>query len=85
VTAPTVSGNTEVGATLSCSQGTWKGYPAPSFKYKWLRDKSVISGATSSTYTVSSEDEGEELSCKVTAENTAGTPMRNPRTASRSR
>jgi len=73
VTAPTVSGNTEVGATLSCSQGTWKGYPAPSFKYKWLRDKSVISGATSSTYTVSSEDEGEELSCKVTAENTAGT------------
>jgi hypothetical protein len=69
ITAPEVSGKAEVGSTLSCSHGTWSGNPAPSFSYKWLRDKEPISEATASTYTVSGEDGGNAISCRVTASN----------------
>jgi hypothetical protein len=61
-----------VGETLSCSSGTWKGTPAPTFTYKWLREGTPISGAESNTYTVTAADEGKSISCEVTARNTAG-------------
>ncbi len=68
---PEVSGKAEVGATLSCSQGAWSGKPE-AFTYRWLRNKEPISEAIKSTYTLSGADEGRSLTCKVTAENTAG-------------
>ena len=71
-TQPTVSGKAELGGTLSCSQGVWTGTAPITYTYRWLRDKVAIGTATSSSYTVTSEDEGEELSCKVTAENSGG-------------
>ncbi len=69
---PEVSGTPAVGQMLTCSQGTWSGSPPLTYTYRWLRDKEAIASATSSTYTVASEDEGHSLSCKVTATNSAG-------------
>jgi len=69
---PTVAGSPEVGKSLKCENGEWKGRPTPTFSYQWLRNGAGISSATAQTYTVSSEDEGNMLSCKVTAKNTAG-------------
>jgi hypothetical protein len=76
VASPQVSGEGKVGATLSCSQGTWKNEPT-GFEYKWLRTRSgeaaeTIKGAASSTYVLAGEDQGDAVSCKVTASNSAG-------------
>jgi hypothetical protein len=67
-----VSGQPVVGSKLTCLTGTWRGNPAPSFSYQWLREEAVIKGATSSTYTAGPEDAGRSLSCEVTATNQAG-------------
>jgi hypothetical protein len=77
VAAPVVSGGSSgkanVGETLSCSQGTWKGTLPLDYSYKWFHDgKEAISGATSSQYTVVAEDETHKLSCRVTASNSGG-------------
>jgi hypothetical protein len=77
VAAPVVSGGSSgkanVGETLSCSQGTWKGTLPLGYSYKWFHDgKEAISGATSSQYTVVAEDETHKLSCRVTASNGGG-------------
>jgi Carboxypeptidase regulatory-like domain len=69
---PQISGTPKVGETLSCSNGTWSGSPAPAFTYVWLRDGTAISGATASTYKVQAADEGHTLTCEVTAKNIAG-------------
>jgi hypothetical protein len=62
-----------VGESLPCSKGTWKGQPPPTFTYQWLRDGTSIPGATASSHTVTGEDRGHSLSCRVTAKNSAGT------------
>src|SRR5271166_5655854 len=72
VELPKVSGSPVVGATLSCSEGTWTGSPPPSFTYQWLREGSSISGAKSSEYKVMPEDQGHDLLCEVTATNSRG-------------
>jgi hypothetical protein len=62
-----------VGETVTCKEGTWSGSTPLTFKYKWLRNTSTeISGAIAQTYIVHSADEGQTLTCKVTAENPAG-------------
>jgi hypothetical protein len=71
--APVASGTAAAGGTLSCSTGTWTGSPAPTFAYSWLRDGVAIAGATASTYTVQPADQGNGLTCKVTAANVNGT------------
>lgn len=70
--APVVSGTPAVGETLSCTDGSWTGTPAPTFAYSWLRDGVAISGATASTYVVQTADVGNGLTCKVTATNKSG-------------
>jgi hypothetical protein len=67
VVAPEASGAAALGATLTCSQGTWTGKPAPTLTYQWLRDGSPIPSATSSGYEVQEADEGHSLACEVTA------------------
>ena len=71
--APQVSGTAAVGEPLTCSRGTWRGQPAPMFAYQWLRDGSDIPSATASGYAVTNEDRGRSISCRVTAQNSAGT------------
>jgi Carboxypeptidase regulatory-like domain len=70
--APVVSGTPAVGQTLSCSNGSWTGTPAPTFTRTWLRDGVAITGATASTYVVQAADQGNGLTCKVTATNKSG-------------
>jgi len=70
--APVASGTRAPGQALSCSNGSWTGYPPPTFIYQWLRDDAPIGGATTSTYTVQTADQGHGLTCQVTASNSAG-------------
>jgi hypothetical protein len=69
---PVISGTEQVGETLSCSTGTWSGFPTPTYTYQWENTGVDISGATSSTYLVDATDEGDTLTCDVTATNSEG-------------
>jgi hypothetical protein len=77
VAPPAVTSGTAVGATLSCSQGTWAAdvveahyYRAPqSFSYQWSRDGTDIVDATQSTLTANTAG---DYRCRVTATNHAG-------------
>ena len=73
---PQVSGEPRVGATLTCSSGTWTGTPPPELSYRWLRDKETIAGVATSAYIATAEDAGHSLSCKVIARNVAGEAFR---------
>ena len=82
-TAPAVTGTTTVGQTLTTTNGTWTGVPSPTFTYQWFRSPSTsISGATSSTYTLTAADAGNTIYCRVTATNAAGSASANSNTTS---
>lgn len=74
---PTVQGQHKPGATLTCTQGTWRGdvvesflYRAPqSFSYQWFRNGKPVAGATAAT-TVANKVGA--YTCDVTATNFAG-------------
>ena len=70
--AVVLSGTPSLGQTLSCSPGSWSGSPTPSCAYQWLRNGAAIGGATSTSYVVTTADQGCSLSCRVTATNSAG-------------
>jgi hypothetical protein len=69
--APKVTGTPASGQTLSCSQGAWANNPT-GYSYAWLRNGSPIVGQVASTYVVQNADQGQSLSCQVTASNTGG-------------
>ncbi len=69
--APAIAGTAKSGATLSCGSGVWTNGPS-SFTYQWSRNGTTIAGATASTYTVRTPDEGSTLRCTVTAINPSG-------------
>lgn len=68
--APVASGYVYVNTTLSCTTGTWTSNTTLSYTYQWKRNGSNISSATSSTYVVVAADEGQSITCSVTASNT---------------
>lgn len=76
--APAITGSTAEGATLTVSNGTWGGTTPITYTYAWSRcdangaNCAAISGATKSTYTVTSSDVGHKIGAAVTATNTAG-------------
>jgi hypothetical protein len=63
---PTISGTETVGQTLSVTTGTPKVAP-DSYTFHWLNNLTEIGGATSSTFTLRASDEGDRISCRVTA------------------
>ena len=69
--APVISGSTAQAGVVNCTTGTWTGSPTPTYTYQWLADGINITGATSSSWTVSGHS-GELLECQVTATNSAG-------------
>jgi hypothetical protein len=69
---PVISGATVVGQTLTTTNGTWTGFPAPTYTYQWKRGGVAISGATSVTYLLVSADLAATITVTVTATNTAG-------------
>lgn len=65
--SPLLAGVATVGSTLTANRGVWN-MPGISFKYRWLRDrKTVIEGATASTYTLTEADRGKTISVKIYA------------------
>jgi Bacterial Ig-like domain (group 3) len=60
---PQILGTPVVGAKLTVSDGTWTGYPAPTFTYKWS------DGTTGATKTVKAADIGQTLTVTVTGKN----------------
>jgi Ig domain of plant-specific actin-binding protein len=81
--APTISGTTQEGSTLTVSPGTWSGSPAPSYSYQWQRcvgtggGCSAISGATGTTYVLTTADVAHTVLAQVTAKNSDGTSTAN--------
>jgi hypothetical protein len=75
---PSISGSAQVGSTLTAGDGTWGGYPAPTFTYQWRRcDTSGascvdIAGATASTYLLVQDDAGNTIRVRVTGKNASG-------------
>lgn len=70
--APVATGNVFYGVQLSSTTGTWTSITTPTYSYQWKRNGSNISAATSSTYNCVEADEGQSITCAVTATNTAG-------------
>jgi hypothetical protein len=68
---PAITGTPATGQLLSVSNGTWTNNPT-SYTYQWKRNTVAIGGATNSTYTVVGGDEGNSITCTVTATNSAG-------------
>ncbi len=75
-TAPSISGTAERSMTLSALQGTWNG-PDNIYGYQWQRDAGDgyvdIQGATATTYTLTTADEGTAVRVVVSATNPDGT------------
>jgi hypothetical protein len=77
---PIISGNNNVGATVSVSAGLWTqdiAYAPTSYSYQWKRNGSDIAGATGSSYTTTASDSGQTLTATVTAINQRGTSLSN--------
>ena len=73
--APTISGTAQVGQTLTASTSDIAdvdGLTNPNYSYQWLADDTEIDGATSSTYTVQSSDNGKVIKVRVTFTDDAG-------------
>ena len=66
--APAITGTARVGQTLNATTATIAdadGLTGATFSYQWLADDTVISGATSSTYTLAAADEGKAIKVRV--------------------
>ncbi|PFG44043.1 hypothetical protein ATJ88_2760 [Isoptericola jiangsuensis] len=62
---PKISGTAKVGSTLKVTRGTWT--PAPSsFAYRWYADGRAISGATGTSFKVTTAQLGDKITVKVT-------------------
>jgi serine protease len=68
VVAPTagasISGSLVINESLTAVPGGWNLKPA-AFKYQWLRDDAVVSGATAATYRVSADDVGHSVQVRI--------------------
>lgn len=67
VLAPVISGSTTQGSILTCTTGTWNGYPAPSLTYNWYANG--IQVGTGNSYQLKLADSQKNITCVVTASN----------------
>ncbi len=76
--APTISGTTRPGQTLTAGNGTWSGTVPMTFARQWRRCDADglncvdIVGATAGTYVLAAADLGHRIRVRVTATNAAG-------------
>lgn len=69
---PTISGNTYVDNTLTCTaNGTWTGTDPVTFRHQWQRSGADIPGANTTTYLLGFADRAETIRCAVFGENVA--------------
>lgn len=77
-TSPTISGTPNDGLELNGGNGSWEGYPLPSFSYQWQRcnaqgaECSDIAEATGSAYRLTGSDVGSTIRLLVTGVNSSG-------------
>jgi Domain of unknown function (DUF5122) beta-propeller len=67
---PAIEGAPAVGATLTCRPGSWEN--TETLAYAWLRNGQPIGGATGSSYTLTGDDAGYVLVCRVTGTGRGG-------------
>lgn len=70
--SPAITGDAEVGETLSCSTGTFTGDATITYDFQWFANGNAVAGATASTLTLVAADLGKVFSCRVMAKNAAG-------------
>ena len=73
--APAISGVAQVGETLTVDTSgiaDADGLDNAAFSYQWLADDIEITGATSSTYTLTHDDEGKSIKVRVSFTDDAG-------------
>jgi len=84
---PTISGTPQPANNLTCSNGTWTGYPTPNFQRKWQQSTNggltwndFSPQQTGVTYAVQTGDVGSQIRCIVTGQNSQGvaTATANP-------
>jgi len=61
---PTITGTAKAGQTLTANPGTWK--PTAAVTYQWKRGTASISGATATTYKLTTADAGQKITVTVT-------------------
>lgn len=69
---PSITGNNYVGQVLSTTNGSWVGTAPITFTYEWKRDGQEAAIGTESTYTITSLDADQYITCTVTATNDFG-------------
>ncbi|MFD3654837.1 hypothetical protein [Streptomyces sp. NPDC058620] len=66
VITPRITGTAKAGAKLTAAAGVW--LPAPgSYTYRWYANGTAISGATTSSLTLTTAQRGKKITVKVTA------------------
>lgn len=70
--APTITGTAKAGRTLTCAPGAVAGTGAVAHRYQWRRAGADIDGATSNRLTLSTEDVGAAITCRVSSTRTFG-------------
>jgi hypothetical protein len=69
---PAISGTVEVGETLTSTTGTFTGDATITYAYQWFAGGVAISGATASTFNLTSTQLGKVITVRVTATNSSG-------------
>jgi hypothetical protein len=72
---PAITGLSKEGETITIDNGSWNGFPAPTFTYIWQRCSATnvcsnINSATANTYRITYEDAGNSVKAIVKATNT---------------
>jgi hypothetical protein len=76
--APAITGTAQVGQTLTTSNGTWTGTGTITYTYAWSlcdtagNNCTAITGATASTYTLVTGDQGHTVRSQVIAKDSNG-------------
>lgn len=69
---PAITGIAEVGETLTSDTGTFTGDAVITYAYQWFAGGVAISGATASTFDLTSAQLGKVITVRVTATNDSG-------------
>ena len=81
VDVPHVTGTPAVDSVLNCTKGNWDGMEGSSgYAYQWKRGATNI-GTNSADYTVVAADQGNDITCVVTASNAHGSTAAPPSNA----
>jgi hypothetical protein len=69
---PWLTGTAQVGRSLRCHPGAWKGSATFTFRYHWKRGRNAVAKDQGATYRPRSSDTGKRVRCIVTATNKYG-------------